>query len=98
MRGYAGCCSAASRRIRRKIQRRCGAIPTAVLTGLRRALERSGQEFDRRIAELTARMEGTDQRFAEMTARMDRTDQRFAEMTARMDRYAEERAEADRRI
>ena len=48
------------------------------------ALERSGQEFDRRIAELTARMDGTDQRFAEMTARMDR--------------YAEERAEADRRI
>ncbi len=73
------------------------------------ALERSGQEFDRRIAELTARMDGTDQRFAEMTARMDRyaeeraeadrrIDQQFAESTARMDRYAEERAEADRRI
>ena len=29
------------------------------------ALERSGQEFDRRIAEMTARMDGTDQRFAE---------------------------------
>jgi len=73
------------------------------------ALERSGQEFDRRIAELTARMDGTDQRFAEMTARMDRyaeeraeadrrIDQQFAESTARMDRYTEERAEADRRI
>ena len=54
------------------------------------ALERSGQEFDRRIAEMTARMDRTDQRFAEMTARMDRTDQRFAEL-------AEDRAEAEQR-
>ena len=72
------------------------------------ALERSGQEFDRRMAELTARMDRTDQGLAESSARMDRYaeeraeaerrfDQQLAESSARMDRYAEERAEAERR-
>ena len=73
------------------------------------ALERSGQEFDRRMADSAARMDRTDQRFAESSARMDRYaeeraeaerrfDQQFAESSAHMDRYAEERAEAERRF
>jgi len=77
------------------------------------ALERSGQEFDRRFAESAARMDRyaeeraeaerrLDQRFAELAEERAeaerRTDQRFAESAARMDRYAEERAEAERRL
>ena len=66
------------------------------------ALERSGQEFDRRITDLTVRMDRTDERIAELAEERAeaerRLDQRFAESTARMDRYAEERAEAERRL
>ena len=62
------------------------------------ALERSGQEFDRRMAESSVRM---DQRFAESSARMDRHAEERAEAERRLDQrfaeLAEERAEAERR-
>ena len=62
------------------------------------ALERSGQEFDRRMAESTARM---DQRFAASSVRMDRYAEERAEAERRLDQrfaeLAEERAEAERR-